>query len=465
MTEPEHGPTDRTFSFPPIRQTLADAKARGRALRADLPRRAFAQFAPPDRDHIAILEHQNRDRLPELVPIRVGRMLESPFSYYRGSAAVMANDLALDARTGVDVVVCGDAHLSNFGLYASPERRMVFDLNDFDEATFGPWEWDVKRLVASALIGARQLGFSAEQCDEAARRSVAEYCTALQGLFAASALDRFYLRIETESLEAQANSESQQVLRRTINKAQRRTSEQVLAKIATTDEAGRHRIIDEFPVIRHDDAIDLDRVALLFDMYRLTVRTDIAVLLEQFHVVDTVLRIVGVGSVGTRCYIVLLLGPSDEPLFIQVKEAPRSVLETYGGLHAGHASEAGREGWRVVAGQRVLQAVSDAFLGWISFDDRDFYCRQFRDMKGSVELEGLAPSQFADYGATCGAVLARAHAQSPNAALITGYLGKGGRFIDAVVGWAKSYADQVERDYAAAEQAVRTGRLPCEAGL
>jgi uncharacterized protein (DUF2252 family) len=465
MTEGEHGPTDPGYSFPPMRESLADARARGRALRQTLPRGALAEFARPDRDAVAILEHQHEDRIKELVPIRVGRMLESPFSYYRGTAAVMANDLALEANTGVEVVVCGDAHVSNFGLFASPERRLIFDLNDFDETTFGPWEWDVKRLVASALVGARQLGFTAEQCDEAARQSAFGYCVALQALFSASALERFYFRVETDWLEAQADSRTQRMIRRTIKKARRRTSDHVLAKITTTDDGGGHRIVDEFPVVRHDDDIDFDQVALLFDMYRRTARTDVAVLLEQFHVVDSVLRIVGVGSVGTRCSIALLLGPSDEPLFIQVKEAPPSVLETYGKLHGAPANEPGRQGWRVVAGQRILQAVSDPFLGWLTSDGRDYYCRQFRDMKGSLELETLSASQFADYGRTCGAVLGRAHAQSPEAAALLGYLGRGTRFIDAMCAWSNAYADQIERDYAALEKAVQDGRLPCEAGV
>jgi len=284
-------------------------------------------------------------------------------------------------------------------------------------------------------------------------------------LFEVNALERFYFRVETEWLEAQAGRKNQQLIRQTTEKARRRTSGQVLSKITTTDEAGRHRIIDEFPVIRHDDVIDLDQVALLFDEYRQTVRTDIAVLLQQFRVVDAVLRIVGVGSVGTRCFILLLLGPSDEPLIIQVKEAPPSALETYGGLHRVPLPEAGREGWRVVAGQHILQAVSDPFLGWVTYDDRDFYCRQFRDMKGSVELETLSATQFGEYGAMCGAVLARAHAQSPEAATLQEYLGKGGRFVDAVCTWAAAYADQVERDFATLERAVRDGRLPCESGV
>jgi uncharacterized protein (DUF2252 family) len=453
-----------------VPRSIEDALAEGRALRRDVPRRAHASPAQAERDAVAILMEQNETRLADLVPIRIGRMLQSPFSYYRGTAAVMAYDLGQERRTGVDLVVCGDAHVSNFGLFAAPDRRVLFDLNDFDEAAVGPWEWDVKRLAASSVIGARDLGFTEAQCTEAAMATLAGYRRALRELFSLSALERFYYRVESDWLEEQAGREGQRVIRKAIKKARRRTSDQVLAKITTKEDHGALRIIDEFPIIRHDEAAPIDQVAGLFDAYRLTVRTEVTVLMQQFRVVDTVLRVVGVGSVGTRCYIALLLGPADEPLFMQIKEAPPSVLASYGGLDAATArgpapTEAGREGWRVVAGQRILQAASDPFLGWIHYEGRDFYCRQFRDMKGSIELAALAPSQFNQYGALCGAVLARAHAQSPGAAVVLGYIGSSLGFDEAVTTWSRRYADQVERDYAALESAVKEGRLPAETGV
>jgi uncharacterized protein (DUF2252 family) len=462
--------TDSQYAFPRSAVSLAEALAQGRALRSQLPRQAHATFAAVDRDPVEILADQHRTRLADLVPIRIGRMLQSPFAYYRGAAAVMARDLGAEVRTGVNVVVCGDAHVSNFGLFASAERRLLFDLNDFDEAAFGPWEWDVKRLVASAVVGGRQLGLSRSQCTDATLAAAAGYRQAFAYLFTLTALERFYYRVETDWLEQQVTGEDQRVVRRHIKKARRRTSDRVLATIATTDEGGELRIVDAFPIIRHDDPAIVERLAHLYDAYRLTVRTDVGLLLQQFRLVDTVLRIVGVGSVGTRCYIALLLGRADEPMFIQVKEAQPSVLTTYGGLthsatYGAADNKSSREGWRVVAGQRILQAASDAFLGWVTNDGRDYYCRQFRDMKGSVELEALSPSQFGDYSRLCGAVLARAHVQSPDGGMIRGYLGSSPRFDEAITAWAHAYADQVERDFAALEQAVRHGHLPCEAGV
>jgi uncharacterized protein (DUF2252 family) len=430
----------------------------------------MAQFVVPDRDPVAILEHQNQDRLPELVPIRIGRMLQSPFAYYRGSAAVMASDLIGDARTGVDLVVCGDAHLSNFGLFASPERRVVFDLNDFDEAAFGPWEWDVKRLVTSVVVVARVNGMSRTECASAALATAEGYRSALANLCAMSALERFYFRVETDWLEARIDANAQKLLRKTVSRARRRTSDRVLASITTTDQAGQLRIVDQDPIIRHDVAVDVPLARRTFDEYRRTVRTDVALLLEQFRLVDVARRVVGVGSVGTRAVIALLLGPSDEPLFLQIKEASTSVLESYGGLgqpvaRAPSNENSGREGWRVVACQQVLQAVSDPFLGWVTLDGRDYYCRQFRDMKGSVELDDLTPTQFTSYGELCGAVLARGHAQSRDAIVVSAYLGRSSRFAEAVAAWADTYADQVERDFASLRQAVRRGRLPATEGV
>jgi uncharacterized protein (DUF2252 family) len=454
------------YEFPRTTLSIAAAKEQGRLLRKEFPRTSFAEFTPPERDAVAILEEQNRDRLPDLVPVRIGRMLQSPFSYYRGTAAVMANDLAAEQRTGLEVVLCGDAHLSNFGLFASPERSVLFDLNDFDETAFGPWEWDVKRLVASAVIGGRDRGFDADQCTEAAMSAAQGYRRSLRELFALSALDRFYYRVDTEWLEAEVDATSRRLLQQTVKKARKRTSDHVLAKITEVDQDGEHRIVDQFPVIRHDAVISQESMLKMYDEYRVTMRTDVAYLLQQFRVVDAVLRVVGVGSVGTRCFIVLHLGPADEPLFLQFKEAPPSVLKTYGKLHTSTrgaaGNRAGREGWRVVAGQRVLQAASDPFLGWMAQDGRDYYVRQFRDMKGSIDIAALTLVQFDTYAELCGAVLARGHAQSGEAATIAGYLGASPRFDETVTAWATAYADHVERDYEALQRAVSSGRLPAE---
>jgi uncharacterized protein (DUF2252 family) len=451
--------------------SLGEAQEAGRALRARLPRRDLAAFEPAaGRDPVAVLASQNEDRVADLVPIRVGRMLQSPFAYLRGSAAVMAADLAGEARTGAEVVICGDAHLANFGLHAAPDRRVLFDVNDFDETAFGPWEWDVKRLACSAVVAGRHLGFSPADCRAAATSAARTYRTTLHQLFTRDALQRYYHRVETDWLEAQSDSQAQKVVRRAIRKAQRRTSDRVLSKITTVDADGSPRIIDEFPIIRHDDAWGVERASEIFDTYRATVDPDVELLLRQFRVVDSVLRIVGVGSVGTRCFIALLLGPSGEPLFLQTKEAPPSVLVTYGLLPdetaRGRAPGGpGCQGRRVVTGQRALQAASDRFLGWMDIDGRDYYCRQFRDMKGSIELEGLSPSQLSQYSALCGSVIARSHAQSPDAAVVSAYLGRSDRFEQAIATWANASADQTERDYAALEAAVAEGRMLATLGV
>ncbi|WP_251150427.1 DUF2252 domain-containing protein [Cellulosimicrobium sp. Marseille-Q4280] len=461
-----------------VPRTLDESRAAGRTLRERAPRRAQGELVLPERDPVAIVEEQNRDRLQELVPLRIGRMLESPFAYYRGTAATMAHDLRDGPRTGVHVVACGDAHVSNFGLFASPERRLVFDLNDFDEACDAPWEWDVKRLAASMYVGGRDKGMAEAECADAARLAVRGYREALAELFARSALDRFAYQVETDVIAPTMRKEGREELRRTARKARRRTSEQVVERITTRTADGRSRIVDQPPVTQHVDRVSLDELTTMFEQYREPLRSDLRLLLGQFTLVDFVLRVVGVGSVGTRCYILLFEGPAGEPLVLQLKEASTSVLARYGGmvdaLPAGlrPARAEPSQGRRVVAAQRILQAHSDPFLGWTTVEapDRtgrprvDFFWRQFRDMKGSVELDRLDPALFSRYGGLCGRVLARAHSQSPGARMVLGYLGRSDTFDASVARWARAYADVVEQDYAALEAAVASGRLPAERG-
>lgn len=351
--------------------TAGEDEQRGRGQRAVLKRSEHAELVLPERDVLATLQAQHEDRLADLVPVRIGRMLQSPFAYYRGTAAVMAHDLRGDRVTGTRVVCCGDAHISNFGVFASPERRVLFDLNDFDEASTGPWEWDVKRLAASVVVGGRDAGMSEADCRDAAERCVAAYRTTLAALFEVTAIERHFLQVETDWLEGVARSGILKVLRTTVRKARARTSEQALAELTvTSDEHGALRIRDIPPVTRHLDGADLDGLRALLRDYVRTVPEDIAVLLSQFTLQDFVLRVVGVGSVGTRCYLLLLVGPAGEPLFLQAKEARRSVLETHGGqpvVMPGDLPAVTREhqGFRVVAGQRILQAQSDRFLGYV----------------------------------------------------------------------------------------------------
>ncbi len=455
---------------------MQDARARGRALRATLPRSDHAVLTLPERDPIEILSEQNRTRRPELVPVRIGRMLESPFAYYRGTAAAMAHDLAADRVTGPRVVSCGDAHTANFGLFASPERRLVFDLNDFDEAATAPWEWDLKRLAASVVLGGRDRNGSDTECHAAAQAAVRAYRLGLQRMFELSALERYYARIDVERLESLAAAEDQRAVRTASRKARRRTSERVLTKLVAEDTDGRWRIRLTPPLTQQLDEATVASIAALTDQYLRTTRADIAFLVSQFSLEDVVLRVVGVGSVGTRCYLALFEGPSRVPLFLQVKEALPSVLETYGrqpqqGMAAADRHGERHEGHRVVSCQRILQAQSDPFLGWVqgpataALPRTEFYVRQFRDMKGSIDTRTLTASQFESYVALCGTVLARAHCQSLDAVLASGYLGRSERFDAAVADWAVVYADQVERDFAALERAVERGRLPAERGV
>jgi uncharacterized protein (DUF2252 family) len=442
-----------------------------------LGRRGQAEFAPLDRDPVAIIESQNATRLPDLVPVRIGRMLQSPLAYYRGTAAVMAHDLATGPRTGHHVTICGDAHVSNFGLFASPERRVLFDLNDFDEASVGPWEWDVKRLATSVVLADRSAGRRRERAADATQRTVASYRATMASLSRRSALDRYYYVVETDRLEQLASASARKILRRTVGRAAKRTSDRLLERITTTGVKGSPVIVEQPPITTHVADLTLAELSELWTAYRSTLRADVAVLSSQFRLTDYVLRVVGVGSVGTRSYVALFQGPAGEPLFLQVKEAGPSVIQTYGrippAVPAGVSLVgAGREGYRVVTGQRILQAQSDPFLGWTGGAKDpphgrpvDYYWRQFRDMKGSVDLDGLSASQMGTYGELCGTLLARAHSQSSHPAVIDSYLGRSDRFERAITTWATKYADQVERDFRQLEHATTTGRLPVEHGV
>lgn len=445
----------------------------GRDLRARVKRSAQADLIlPKSRDPIGILEEQHESRLTDLVPVRIGRMSQSVFAFYRGSAAVMAADLADAPQTGLNVVCCGDAHVSNFGFYASPERSLLFDLNDFDEASVAPWEWDLKRLTASVHVGGRDIGMREDACRDATQRAAAAYRESLRALMRMTALERYYYKVDADLVQRMLASDQ---TRQAVKKARKRTSDQLLAKITMRDEKGKGLcIVDQPPVTRHVPHAAAEDLEGLFQQYLGTLREDTAWLLSQFRLVDFVLRVVGVGSVGTRCYVLAFEGPQGEVLFLQAKEAQASVLTTYGKMPRTIPGAAGgidhTEGHRVVAGQRILQAQSDPFIGHIvgwagEKGDRprvDYFWRQFRDMKGSIDLATLDGDQFTAYGELCGRLLARAHSQSPAAAAIAGYLGKGGRFDEAISDWSAGYADQCEADYAALKAAIKSGRLPAE---
>ncbi|SEA91962.1 Uncharacterized conserved protein, DUF2252 family [Leifsonia sp. 21MFCrub1.1] len=436
----------------------------GRRARERVPRSIHATYAPAkDRDPVGVLRRQHEHRVAELIPLRLERMTENPFAFYRGSAAIQAADLRDEPRTGIDATICGDAHVANFGIFASPERRLVFDLNDFDEAAYGPWEWDVKRFVTSVVIAARQRGFSEAKAERAASEAAAAYRTAMRQFTALGALERYYLRADVRGGRRAASS--QKVLDRAIAEASRRTSERVVRKITERAPDGTTAIIESPPRLTHIPEATERRVLAIAREYVTTVSADIALLLSQYTATDAVRRVVGVGSVGTRCYIIVLSGPAGESLVLQVKEATESVVVEFGGAPAGcapafddHAHSA-EHGHRVVANQRVLQAVSDPFLGYVTQDGHAYYIRQFRDQNVSIDTETLGFRPFADYVDACGTVLARAHAQSPDAPFISGYLGGGTAFDAAVVAWAFAYADQAYADYLTVGQAVADGRF------
>ncbi|NMD54022.1 MULTISPECIES: DUF2252 domain-containing protein [Tsukamurella] len=449
----------------------------GKDLRKRVARSAQAAFTPDGRDPVDIIREQNSTRIQELVPVRISRMLHSPFSFYRGGAALMAHDLSDEADTGVTVMSCGDAHISNFGLFASPERRQLFDVNDFDEAGNAPWEWDVKRLAASVMIAARENGYSEDQARSAVVGAAGTYRTVLARLVDRGAVDRYYLSVDVDQLTAQAAADQplKELIEQTAKKARKRTSARMVEKITAASADGEPHIVADPPTLVPAPAKLIEGFEGLYASYLDTLRADAAALLGQFRVLDWALRVVGVGSVGTRCFIVLLgrdvPGGTTETLFLQVKEASQSVLQTYGkrgpSVMPPRAPSSGTQAWRVVAGQQILQAQSDSFLGYTpTVRGKDFYWRQFRDMKGSVVPELLTHDQFERYGQACAGVLARAHSQSPGAAVASAYMGKSTEFDEAIGRFAAAYADQNEKDYAAVQAAVKAGVLPCaEAGV
>lgn len=409
--------------------------------------------------------------------MRVGRMLQSPFAFYRGTAAVMAADLRGAPTTDLEVVSCGDAHIRNFGFFASPERALVFDLNDFDEGGVAPWEWDVRRLTASVHISGRDIGLSEDACRDAAFIAADAYRETLRTYCRLSTRERYYTRVDMSAVARHLGKKGERTVKKAAKKARARTSERLLQRLTTVSVEGGIRIVDQPPVLRHVDHATLGEVTDLFTQYRATVREDIAFLLEQYRVVDFALRVVGVGSVGTRCYLIAVEGPTGDILFLQAKEAPPSVLSTYGGRRSLIPGRPGVteliEGHRVVAAQRILQANSDLFVGWMrgwagDTADRhrvDYYWRQFRDMKGSVDLSTLGRKELTATGRVCAGMLARAHSQSPGCERIADLCRDADR-AGAVFG---RFADGYERisraDYEALAAAARDGRVPVATGV
>lgn len=433
----------------------------GKALRDKVPRTAQAIWKrPADRpDPVAILQASDPDRLPELVPIRYGRMLQSPFAFYRGAAAVMAGDLARMPSTGLRVQACGDCHLSNFGGFASPERNILFDINDFDETLPSPWEWDVKRLVTSFVLASRANGLADKDGRAAAVACARSYRKRLREFARMSPLDVWYARITAEDVAAEVPPETAERLRARVEKATSDSSSEYDFPRLADVIGGRTSIRDAPPLIFHPDAARTpafeEVLNQVFAAYRETLADDRRVLLDRYKIVDAAIKVVGVGSVGRRCWIVLMMSATNDPLFLQVKEATQSVLEP-------HAGKSGypHHGQRVVMGQRLMQPASDLFLGWVTGPGgKQFYFRQLRDAKIKPLVEIFDEELMETYGKLCGWSLARAHARSADVAQITGYLGKGDQFDEAMGDFALAYADQAERDHAALKAAVRKGSV------
>jgi uncharacterized protein (DUF2252 family) len=432
--------------------------AAGKALREKLPRGRHAKWKPPTRgrDPIEVLEASNRGRMPDLVPIRYGRMLRSPFTFLRGSAGLMARDLATLPSTGLLVQACGDCHLLNFGIFATPERNLVLDINDFDETLPAPWEWDVKRLAVSFAVAARDNRCSDAKARAAAVACVRAYREHMRECSKKNPLDVWYERLDMQSLiENAPDAETRKIRRKMVEKARQRIGEYLFPKL-TAAVKGRHRLVDQPPVLFHVAEKGVKKMFLEgMEDYRQSLPDDRRVLFDRYRLEDFAVKVVGIGSVGTRCLVGLFSSAEGHPLFLQVKEACPSVLAPYAGR-----SVYENQGQRVVVGQRLMQSSSDIFLGWTQGQrGYQFFVRQLRDMKLSIPVEGTSAKQLKRYAGFCGAVLARAHARSGDAAQISGYLGKSDAFDEAIGEFALAYADQTVRDHAALVAAVNSGRL------
>ena len=458
--------------------TVEQRAAKGRAERAEVPRSAHAGWEPLPgrRSPVELLEEQARSRVPELVPIRHGRMLVSPFTFFRGAAYVMAADLAVLPRTRLHAQLCGDAHLSNFGVFAAPDRRLTFSVNDFDETLPGPFEWDVKRLVASFAVAGRDLGYDAQQRDSVNLAVIRSYRRAMTTFAGMRDLDLWYARVDVEDvgrrLAAEVSSGAMRRFQRNVARARTKDSLKAFSELTQIID-GQVRIASDPPtlvpveeVAGEDAGRVSDTVHAILRSYRRTLQGDRRHLLERFRYVHAARKVVGVGSVGTRAWITLLLGRDDsDPLFLQMKEAEPSVLEPFLGR-----SRFTNQGQRVVEGQRLMQAASDIMLGWIrttGFDgvERDFYFRQLWDQKGGAQVETMSPRTMRLYAQLCGWTLAKAHARSGDAIAIGSYLGASDAFDRALASFAETYADQNERDYAVFQHAVKKGQLPARTGL
>jgi uncharacterized protein (DUF2252 family) len=448
--------------------TADERRAKGKALRRAAPRQDHGAWEPPEgrRDPVDLLSESNEGRLPHLVPIRFGRMLQSPFAFYRGSAALMAADLASTPKSGLMVQACGDAHLMNFGGFATPERNVIFDVNDLDETLPAPWEWDLKRLVASVVIAGRHIGLAESDIARTAIGTVCSYRERMSDYGSMRALDVWYDVISLNRvLKEVTRAEDRGRIAQRVEKARARSTPDYIFPKLAQDQGVVPRILDDPPLIFHPTAEQAPGLEMgyseAFASYRESLPEHIRTLFDRFTFCDLAVKVVGVGSVGTYCGIALFLAAADDPIFLQIKEAKASVLEPYAGksLHENH-------GQRVAAGQRLMQAASDIFLGWTQgLSGRHFYIRQLRDAKISAVVEGFDLGLMQTYARLCAWALARAHARSGDAAMIAGYMGASATFDDAIGEFAMEYADQNERDYRGFVTAVKEGRIEATADI
>jgi uncharacterized protein (DUF2252 family) len=436
----------------------------GRRLRQQVPRSSLSTWSPPPNrvDAVEQITRAHEDRLAWLIPVRIGRMVASPYAFLRGTAGIMAADFADLPASGITPVICGDAHLGNFGFYASPERDLVFDLNDFDEAHPGPWEWDLRRLTTSVWVAGRHNGSSENDCATAVATCLRTYREHIRHLAEEPLLARSYERLDVDRFrQAASDRRLQAEIERAARRARTRTSDRALPRL-TEQRDGRLRIVEQPPLITRVSDGDLALLTESLDAYLRTLPMQWRRILGGYTLLDMAHKVVGVGSVGLRAYVALCEGSSsDDVVFLQLKQARRSVVAPY--VHGESALHA-HQGQRVVEYQQALQTVSDPLLGWTTVDGRQYYVRQFRDMKGAISVDGIDPSTLADYAGVCGQLLAKGHARTSGASMIAGYVGKSDKLDVAFVRFARSYADQTERDYDALVAAVSHGRFPVEHG-
>jgi uncharacterized protein (DUF2252 family) len=455
-------------AFASLRRSTPDRAERyaiGRGLRRRVPRRALGDWTvPAGRPQVLeMVTRSHEGRLAELVPVRIGRMVASPYAFLRGAANVHAHDFATLAATGITPVICGDAHLGNFGFYASPERDLVFDLNDFDEAHPGAWEWDLRRLTTSVWVAGRQNGASEAACGEAVARCVEAYQQQIAALAEQPLLARSYERLDVDRmLRTAPRSALRTEIEESARRARRRTSDRALPRF-TEQRDGARRIVEEPPLITRPEPAEAERLAAALDAYLTTLPPHWARLLGGYHLVDIAHKVVGVGSVGLRAWVALCEGSNaDDVLFLQLKQARRSVVAPF--VHGDSAWHA-HQGQRVVEYQQALQTVSDPLLGWTSVGDLQYYVRQFRDMKGAITVDGIDVAALVDYAGICGYLLAKGHARTSGASMIAGYLGSGRKPQEALCRFARAYADQTESDHSDLADAVRRGLLRAETGI